>query len=54
MSQEGMGISAAVYRASQELFCATAANVSRDHAPRGAFFARLGDGRAPAIRPGSA
>jgi hypothetical protein len=25
--------------------------VSRDHAPRGAFFARLADGRAPAIRP---
>jgi hypothetical protein len=24
---------------------------SRDHAPRGAFFARLADGRAPAIRP---
>jgi hypothetical protein len=25
--------------------------VSRDYAPRGAFFARLADGRAPAIRP---
>jgi hypothetical protein len=24
---------------------------SRDYAPRGAFFARLADGRAPAIRP---